>query len=86
MSNQWILRHLVRHLEEQGIERASIEQYEARWNRLATHESLPCPLCYISNQNPKLREQPLAALNERGSFESLRCPKCKTTYLIPVPE
>lgn len=85
MKDENIMWRLARWMNAKGFSAQEVDAFVARWKNLRDHESRPCPNCFIKEVGD-LREQPLAAMPERGKYEPLYCAHCKTEYLIPLEE
>jgi uncharacterized Zn-finger protein len=79
MQNPWVFAHLVAWMENNAAPPEAIEAFRSRWLRLRDHDRLPCPSCFMQEE-----EHPLAAFRAVGEVEPLICAYCHTQYSIPV--
>ncbi|HSH72628.1 MAG TPA: hypothetical protein VK974_06190 [Methylophilaceae bacterium] len=80
MQNPWIFKHLVKWMEAKHYPAESIQAFGNCWQLLASGDSLPCPACFMNDD-----EQHLVKLKVHGEIEPLFCANCNTEFDIPIP-
>jgi hypothetical protein len=81
MQNPALFHVLLDYLESINSPPMEMQRFVERWHRLRSHESFPCPVCFLAGE-----EQPLTPLSAQGNIEPMMCPTCKTRYDVPIDD
>jgi hypothetical protein len=81
MQNPALFHVLLDYLESINAPPMQIERFVDRWHRLRSHESFPCPVCFLMGE-----EQPLLPVSAQGNVEPLVCQTCRTQYNVPIDD